>query len=107
MGGASLSVSTLNQFTNHMPAGQGFIALAAMVFGKWTPLGAFGAALFFGAANALRISLASSLPWVKDLVPSGFLLALPYVLTLLLLAGLVGRARPPAANGVPYDPELR
>ena len=107
MGGASLSVSTLNQFNNHMPAGQGFIALAAVVFGKWTPLGAFGAAVFFAAANALRISLASSLPWVKDVVPSGFLLALPYLLTLLLLAGFVGRARAPAANGVPYDPELR
>ena len=107
LGGASLSVSTLNQFNNHMPAGQGFIALAAVVFGKWTPLGAFGAALFFAGANALRISLASSLPWVKDLVPSGFLLALPYLLTLLLLAGFVGRARAPAANGVAYDPELR
>jgi simple sugar transport system permease protein len=107
LGGASLSVSTLNQFNNHMPAGQGFMALAAMVFGKWTPLGAFGAALFFAAANALRISLASSLPWVKDVVPSGFLLALPYLLTLLLLAGFVGRARAPAADGVPYDPEIR
>jgi general nucleoside transport system permease protein len=107
LGGASLSVSTLNQFNNHMPAGQGFMALAAMVFGKWTPLGAFGAALFFAAANALRISLASSLPWVKDVVPSGFLLALPYLLTLLLLAGFVGRARAPAADGVPYDPEMR
>jgi simple sugar transport system permease protein len=107
LGGASLSVSTLNQFNNHMPAGQGFMALAAMVFGKWTPLGAFGAALFFAAANALRISVASSLPWVKDVVPSGFLLALPYVLTLLLLAGFVGRARAPAADGVPYDPEIR
>jgi simple sugar transport system permease protein len=107
LGGASLSVSTLNQFNNHMPAGQGFIALAAVVFGKWTPLGAFGAALFFAGANAIRISLASSVPWMKDLIPSGFLLALPYVLTLLLLAGVVGRARAPASDGVPYDPELR
>jgi simple sugar transport system permease protein len=107
LGGASLSVSTLNQFNNHMPAGQGFIALAAMVFGKWTPMGAFAAALFFAGANAVRIGVASSLPWVNDLVPSGFLLALPYVLTLLLLAGFVGKARPPAAAGVPYDPELR
>jgi simple sugar transport system permease protein len=107
LGGASLSVSTLDQFNNHMPAGQGFIALAAMVFGKWTPLGAFAAASFFAAANALRISLGSSLPWVKDFVPSGFLLALPYLLTLLLLAGFVGRARAPAADGVPYDPEVR
>lgn len=107
LGGASLSVSTLNQFTNHMPAGQGFIALAAMVFGKWTPLGAFGAATFFAFANALRISLASSVPWVNDIVPPGFLLALPYFLTLLLLTGFVGRARPPAAVGIPYDPERR
>ena len=107
LGGASLSVSTLNQFNNHMPAGQGFMALAAMVFGKWTPLGATGAALFFAAANALRISLASSMPWVKDYVPSGLLLALPYLLTLLLLAGFVGKARAPAADGVPYDPEIR
>jgi ABC-type uncharacterized transport system permease subunit len=107
LGGASLSVSTLNQFNNHMPAGQGFIALAAMVFGKWTPLGAFGAAAFFAAANAFRISVASSLPWMKDAVPSGVLLAVPYALTLLLLAGFVGRARAPAADGVPYDPEAR
>ena len=90
-----------------MPAGQGFMALAAMVFGKWTPLGAFGAALFFAAANALRISLASSVPWVKDVIPSGLLLALPYLLTLLLLAGFVGRAKAPAADGAPYDPEIR
>ena len=83
------------------------MALAAMVFGKWTPLGALGAGLFFAGANALRISLASSTPWVAEKVPSGFLLALPYLLTLLLLAGFVGRARPPAADGVPYDPEIR
>jgi simple sugar transport system permease protein len=107
LGGASLSVSTLNQFNNHMPAGQGFMALAAMVFGRWTPLGAAGAALFFAGANALRIGLASSSPWVSQNVPSGFLLALPYVLTLLLLAGFVGRTRAPAAIGKPYDPETR
>ncbi len=107
LGGASLSVSTLDQFNNHMPAGQGFVALAAVVFGKWTPLGAFGAALFFAAANALRIGLASSWPQAMSAVPSGVMLALPYFLTLLLLAGFVGRARPPAADGVPYDPEVR
>ncbi len=107
LGGASLSLSTLNQFTNHMPAGQGFMALAAMVFGKWTPLGAFGAAAFFAAANALRISLASSVPWLNDVVPNGVMLAVPYLLTLLLLAGFVGRTRAPAAVGVPYDPEVR
>lgn len=107
LGGASLSVSTLDQFNNHMPAGQGFVALAAVVFGKWTPMGAFGAALFFAAANALRIGLASSWPAATSAVPSGVMLALPYFLTLLLLAGFVGRSRPPAADGVPYDPEVR
>ena len=107
MGGSALSIATLDRFNNHMPAGQGFIALAAVIFGKWTPLGASGAALFFAAANALRIGLESSLPEVASLVPTGFLLALPYILTLFLLAGFIGRARAPAASGVPFDTERR
>lgn len=107
MGGSALSIATLDRFNNHMPAGQGFIALAAVIFGKWTPFGACGAALFFAAANALRIGLESSLPQVQDLVPAGFLLALPYILTLFLLAGFIGRARAPAASGTPFDTERR
>lgn len=107
MGGSALSIATLDRFNNHMPAGQGFIALAAVIFGKWTPLGASGAALFFAAANALRIGLESSLPEVASLMPTGFLLALPYILTLFLLAGFIGRARAPAASGVPFDTERR
>ena len=62
LGGAALSTSTLDRFEHHMPAGLGFMAVAAMVFGRWTPLGAFGAALFFAFGNALRIGLASSAP---------------------------------------------
>jgi simple sugar transport system permease protein len=90
-----------------MPAGQGFLALAAMVFGKWLPLGALGAALFFAGAVALEESLQSSFPALLDVVPKGFFLALPYVLALLLLAGFVGRATAPAADGQPWDPEQR
>lgn len=107
MGGSALSIATLDRFNNHMPAGQGFIALAAVIFGKWTPCGACAAALFFAAANALRIGLESSVPRLQELVPAGFLLALPYILTLFLLAGFIGRARAPAASGTPFDMERR
>jgi simple sugar transport system permease protein len=107
LGGAALSTSILDRFEQHMPAGLGFMALAAMVFGRWTPLGAFGAAVFFTAANALRIGLASSAPRVLDVIPQGVMLALPYVLTLLVLT-LQGRTtRAPAALGVPFEPESR
>jgi general nucleoside transport system permease protein len=108
LGGASLSVATLDRFEHHMPAGLGFMAVAAMVFGRWTPLGAAGAAAFFAFGNALRIGLTSSAPRVLEVVPQGFLLALPYLLTLMLLAGQRrGAGRAPAALGTPYDPELR
>jgi simple sugar transport system permease protein len=89
-----------------MPAGQGFMALAAMVFGKWTPLGAAGAAFFFAAADTLQRQLSFSLHAV-DLRLEGVFLALPYTLTLLVLALGIGPTRAPAADGVPYDPEGR
>jgi simple sugar transport system permease protein len=107
LGGAALSTSTLDRFEQHMPAGLGFIALAAMVFGRWTPLGAFGAALFFAAGNALRIGLASSNPRVLEVVPQGFLLALPYLLTLVMVAAQGKRTSAPAALGIPYEAESR
>jgi ABC-type uncharacterized transport system permease subunit len=107
LGGAVLSTSTLDRFEQHMPAGLGFIALAAMVFGRWTPLGAFGAAAFFAGGNALRIGLASSAPRVLEIVPQGFLLALPYLLTLLVLAAQGTKSRAPAALGVPFEVESR
>jgi simple sugar transport system permease protein len=83
------------------------MALAAMVFGRWTPLGAFGAAVFFAAGNALRVGLASSAPGVLAVVPQGVMMALPYALTLAVLAFQRGRGQAPAALGTPYDPEHR
>jgi general nucleoside transport system permease protein len=107
LGGAVLSTAVLDRFEQHTPAGLGFMALAAMVFGRWTPLGAFGAASFFAFGNALRIGLASSAPEILDVIPQGFLLALPYFLTLLLLAIQGQRSNAPAALGTPYEQESR
>ncbi|MCE9667451.1 ABC transporter permease [Myxococcus stipitatus] len=107
LGGAVLSTTVLDRFEQHTPAGLGFMALAAMVFGRWTPLGAFLAAAFFAFGNALRIGLASSAPGLLELVPQGVLLALPYVLTLLVLTLQGQRSRAPAALGVPYEQESR
>lgn len=108
LGGAALSTATLDHFEHHMPSGLGFMAVAAMVFGRWTPLGAAAAATFFAFGNALRIGLASSAPGLLEVVPQGALLALPYALTLAVLAVQGNKANAaPAALGTPYDPELR
>ncbi|MBN1206937.1 MAG: ABC transporter permease [Myxococcaceae bacterium] len=107
LGGAVLSTAVLDRFEQHTPAGLGFMALAAMVFGRWTPLGAFGAASFFAFGNALRIGLASSAPGILEFIPQGFLLALPYLLTLILLAVQGQRSSAPAALGTPYEQESR
>lgn len=107
LGGAALSTATLDRFEHHMPAGLGFMAVAAMVFGRWTPLGAAGAAAFFAFGNALRIGLASSAPGLLEVVPKGLLLALPYALTLVVLSVQGAKNVAPAALGQPYDPELR
>jgi simple sugar transport system permease protein len=98
LGGAWLA-SDQHSFTDQMSAGRGYIALAAMIVGKWNPLGGALACLLFGAAETLQIRLQGSA------VPNEFLQMLPYLVTMLVLAGAVGRARPPAADGVPYDPE--
>jgi general nucleoside transport system permease protein len=108
LGGAALSTATLDRFEHHMPSGLGFMAVAAMVFGLWTPRGAALAATFFAFGNALRIGLASSAPQLLTVVPQGVLLALPYLLTLVLLS--VQRKdtnAAPAALGQPFDPALR
>jgi general nucleoside transport system permease protein len=107
LGGAALSTATLDRFEHHMPSGLGFMAVAAMVFGRWTPLGASGAAVFFAFGNALRVGLASSAPALLEVVPQGVLLALPYLLTLFVLALQGQKGGAPAALGKPYDPELR
>ena len=100
IGGAIYSQSISQDFGHATINGQGFMALAAMIFGKWHPLGAMGAAVFFGFAQALSI-VGGSVPYIKE-VPSVFLLILPYVLTILALAGFIGKANAPKASGVPY-----
>ncbi len=107
LGGAALSTATLDRFEHHMPAGLGFMAVAAMVFGRWSPLGAAAAATFFAFGDALRIGLASSWPALLTVVPQGVLLALPYLLTLVVLTLDTTANRAPAALGAPFDPELR
>lgn len=99
-GGAVYAQSLTLNFSHLTITGQGFMALAAMIFGKWNPLGAMGAALFFGFAQSLSIS-ASQIPFLEN-VPSVFLLIAPYVLTILALAGFIGRADAPKALGDPY-----
>jgi simple sugar transport system permease protein len=98
LGGASYVPGYVPSFTPGMTAGYGFIALAAMIFGKWRPFGAWAAALFFGFTLALQINLqAYNVPINAHVVA-----AFPYLATLIVLAGFVGRSTPPAADGVPY-----
>ncbi len=101
MGGAWFTLDSVGAFSREMTAGRGFIALAAMLVGRHSPIGAFGAALLFGFASAL----ATSLQLLDTGVPSSLLLTAPYVVTIFVVAGLVGRMRPPAANGQPYVKE--
>src|SRR5699024_6982176 len=99
-GGSVFALTIVSNFSQSTIVGQGFISLAAVIFGKWHPLGAMGAALFFGFAQSLTI-VGSSIPVIEN-IPQVFLLIAPYVLTILALAGLIGRADAPAANGDPY-----
>ncbi|MBV9282158.1 MAG: ABC transporter permease [Chloroflexi bacterium] len=102
LAGGYLALAVAYTFTNNMTAGLGFIALAAMIFGKWTPFGAFGACLLFGFGSALHDILQNTSGPLQDY--STLLATLPYVLTIVALAGFIGRAIPPAADGQPYDP---
>lgn len=95
LGGAYLSIGDLSQFTTNMTAGRGFIALAAVIFGNWTPLGTLGAALLFGFAQALRFQV-QALNWP---IPQDLLIALPYIVTLVAVTGLVRNSAPPAGLG--------
>lgn len=98
LGGVFLSLAELNLYSDGMTAGRGFIALAAVIFGRWTPFGATGAALFFGFFSALQYTLQ------RSGIPSELMQALPYLAALVALAGLAGRVRAPAADGIPYHP---
>ncbi len=102
LAGAYLTLEAVGSFERSMTNGRGFIALAVMIFGRWTPLGAWGAALLFGFFTAFQTQL--QLSGTFD-IPPQFIGMLPYVLTIVVLAGFGGRARPPAAVGEVYDPE--
>jgi ABC-type uncharacterized transport system permease subunit len=100
LGGAFLSIGFVHSFSQNMTAGRGFIALAALIFGRWRPGGLLAATLLFGFSSALAQRLPEFSPSLATLFQ-----ALPYVLTLIAVAGVVGRSTPPAADGVPYQRE--
>jgi simple sugar transport system permease protein len=99
VGGAFFTVGSVGSFGKEMTAGAGFIALAALIFGKWSPVGAVLAALLFGFANNLQ----STLSIIGVAIPSEFMLMVPYIATIIAVTGLVGRVRAPAADGIPYS----
>ncbi|MGN0406260.1 MAG: ABC transporter permease [Bariatricus sp.] len=102
-GGASVTLGIVSQFTPTTIAGQGFISIAAVIFGKWTPHGAYGACLLFGFAQALTVLLGGG----NFIIPSQILAMLPYILTLVMLVLFVGRANAPKASGKPYEKGAR
>ena len=101
LGGTWFTLEATGEFNEQMTAGKGYIALAALIFGRWHPVGALIAALVFGFTEELQTRLAV----LNTPIPSDFLLMTPYVVTIIVVAGLVGRSRPPAADGQPYPPD--
>jgi simple sugar transport system permease protein len=99
--GSYFSLGSAGYFNQSMTAGRGFIGLAAMIFGNWTPVGSLGAGMLFGFAE----TLADNLQLLNFPIPSEILLMVPYILTMVVLAGVVGRSRGPAAAGTPYEKE--
>lgn len=99
LGGAYFTIGSVGRFDETMTAGKGFIGLAAMIFGKWNPIGAFTSSLIFGFADSLQVKLQI----LRVPIPSEFLLMAPYIVTMIILTGVVGRAIPPAADGQPYE----
>ena len=114
LAGAFLTLEQFNSFQDNMTGGVGFIGLAAMIFGRWKPIGALLGALLFGAAQSMQI--AARIPSSRPGGPLGDFIAtvdpqifgmIPYIITIVVLAGVVGRAIPPKADGIPYDKEAR
>jgi len=102
LAGAFLTLEAVGSFERGMTNGRGFIALAVMIFGKWNPIGAWGAALLFGLANAMQTQFQFMGTFN---IPHQFIGMLPYLLTIIVVSGFVGRSRPPAAEGSPYEKE--
>jgi len=104
-GGAYLSIGQSSLFTRGMTAGRGFIALAALIFAKWKPVPVLFACLFFGFMEALTIPLANVKLASGENIPVQFIQIIPYVITIIVLAGFIGRSRAPKALGIPYRKE--
>lgn len=106
IGGAYLSIGQSSLFTRNMTSGRGFIALAALIFGKWRPVQTMLACLLFGLTEAVTIQMqgVAKLPSGED-VPVQFIQMIPYLLTIIVLAGFIGSSRPPKALGIPYQKE--
>jgi simple sugar transport system permease protein len=106
LGGAYLSIGQSSLFTRNMTSGRGFIALAALIFGKWRPVQTLFACLFFGFTEAITIQMQGvvKLPSGED-IPVQFIQMVPYLLTIIVLAGFIGHSRPPRALGQPYEKE--
>jgi simple sugar transport system permease protein len=99
LGGAYFTIGSVGRFDEIMTAGKGFIGLAAMIFGKWNPIGAYTSSMIFGFADSLQVKLQI----LRTPIPSEFLLMAPYIVTMIVLTGVVGRAVPPAADGEAYE----
>ena len=112
LAGAYLTLEATSSFQDQMTAGRGFIALAAVITGRWTPIGAWGAALLFAFSDALQVAISLRPPGgqlgeILGAIPSEAYASLPYLLTIIILAGVVGRSVAPAADGRPYAREAR
>ncbi len=113
LAGAYITLEQVGSFQNNMTAGRGFIALACVIFGRWTPIGAFGAALLFAGVEVFGRAVSINPPAgdlagigeILGAIPQAFYSVLPYVVTIIVLAGVVGRSIPPAADGRPYEKE--
>lgn len=105
LGGAYLSIGQSSLFTRNMTSGRGFIALAALIFGKWRPVQTMLACLLFGFTEAMAIQLQGVKMPSGDEIPNQFIQIIPYLLTIIVLAGFIGLSRAPRALGIPYEKE--